>query len=171
MVSVEHSLPIVIQKCIGRGCKKVQTWILVWNVIRLLTDLVFIGSFSPPTPTPTPTHPHPHTPTHTHTPPHTPTHTQLYEGDIRKVQIIVPLQNMALLFICAALVYKVYSRNTLTSVYPPLNTVIELIQVQAYKSIPQMLIYECLVGGAKTSLWVCLCRKFVLQNVGGSEWV
>ena len=27
------------------------------------------------------------------------------------------------------------------------------------------------VGGAKTSLWLCLYRKFVLQNVGGSEWV
>jgi len=24
-------------------------------------------------------------------------------------------------------------------------------------------------GGAKASLWLCLCRKFVLQNVGGSE--
>jgi len=27
------------------------------------------------------------------------------------------------------------------------------------------------VGGAKTSLWLCLCRKFILQNVGGFEWV
>ena len=27
------------------------------------------------------------------------------------------------------------------------------------------------VGGAKASLWLRLCRKFVLQNVGGSEWV
>ena len=27
------------------------------------------------------------------------------------------------------------------------------------------------VGGAKVSLWLCFCRKFVLQNVGGSEWV
>ena len=27
------------------------------------------------------------------------------------------------------------------------------------------------VGGAKTSLWFRLCRIFVLQNVGGSEWV
>jgi len=26
------------------------------------------------------------------------------------------------------------------------------------------------VGGAKASLWH-LCRKFVLQNIGGSEWV
>ena len=34
-----------------------------------------------------------------------------------------------------------------------------------------MLIYECLVGGAKPSLGVCLCRKFVLQNVGRSECV
>ena len=27
------------------------------------------------------------------------------------------------------------------------------------------------VGGAKMSLWLRLCRKFVLQNVGRSEWV
>ena len=27
------------------------------------------------------------------------------------------------------------------------------------------------VGGAKASLWLHLCRKLVLQNVGGSEWV
>ena len=27
------------------------------------------------------------------------------------------------------------------------------------------------VGGAKASLWLNLCRKFILQNVGGSEWV
>ena len=92
MVSVELSLPIIIiLKCIERGCKKVQSWILVWNIIRLLTDLVFVGS--PPLP---------HTHTHTHT------LTQLYKGDIRKVQIIVPLRNMAALFICTALVYKVY---------------------------------------------------------------
>jgi len=27
------------------------------------------------------------------------------------------------------------------------------------------------VGGTKASLWLRLCRKLVLQNVGGSEWV
>jgi len=27
------------------------------------------------------------------------------------------------------------------------------------------------VGEAKAFLWLCLCRKFVLQNVGGSERV
>jgi len=38
-----------------------------------------------------------------------------------------------------------------------------------FEECPQNL--ACHVGGAKASLWLCLCRKFVLQNVGGSEWV
>ena len=58
MVSVELSLPIIILKCIERGCKKVQSWILVWNIIRLLTDLVFVGS--------PPFHTHTHIHTHSH---------------------------------------------------------------------------------------------------------
>ena len=43
------------------------------------------------------------------------------------------------------------------------------MQQKRFEECAQNLTFH--VGGAKASLWLRLCRKFVLQNVGGSEWV